>query len=112
MLQPDQDLAPYRRLVEIAETECALVQAGHYDELGRLQADWAETRGLLRTPPPVTAEPLLRRALALSAQAEAELRAGMDEIQRELGQVGRTRTVGRAYAGAPAPQRGAIDTAA
>lgn len=110
MLQPD--LAPYQRLVELAETEVALVQAGHFDELGRLQADWAETRGLLRTPPPVAAEPLLRRALALSAQAEADLKAGMAEIQRELGQVGHTRTVGRAYAGAPTPQRSAIDTAA
>lgn len=110
MLQPD--LTPYHRLVELAETECALVQAGHFDELGRIQADWAEARGLLPSPPPVAAEPLLRRALALSAQAETELRSGMTEIQRELGQVGKSRTVGRAYAGAPAAPRASIDTAA
>ena len=112
MLSPDA-LTPYRRLVELAETECALVQAGHYDELGRVQADWAEARGLLPSRPPIGAEPLLRRALALAAQTEADLRSGMTEIQRELGQVGRSRSVGRAYApAAAAPPQGRIDTAA
>ncbi len=112
MHQPDA-LTPYRRLVELAETECALVQAGHLDELGRVQADWAEARGLLPTRPPVGAEPLLRRAMALTAQTEADLRSGMLLIQRELGDVGRSRTVGRAYAPAPsAPPAARIDTAA
>ncbi|MBJ7470435.1 MAG: hypothetical protein JHD16_04005 [Solirubrobacteraceae bacterium] len=112
MLQLDA-LTPYRRLVDLAETECALVQAGHFDELGRLQAEWAEARGLLPSKPPIGAEPLLRRALALAAQSEAELRAGMAEIQRELGQVGRSRSVGRAYSpAAGGPVQGRIDTAA
>ncbi len=111
MFAPDA-LTPYRRLVELAETECALVQAGHFDELGRVQADWAEARGLLPRRPPVGAEPLLRRALALAAQTELDLRSGMTEIQRELGQVGQSRTLGRAYAPTSAPLRGRIDTAA
>lgn len=112
MLPPDA-LTPYRRLVELAETECALVQAGHYDELGTVQAEWAEARGLLPSRPPVEAEPLLRRALALAAQSETELRSGMAELQKELGDVGRSRTVGRAYApAASAPPASRVNYAA
>ena len=106
-------LTPYRHLVQLAETECALVQAGHLDELDRVQAEWAEARGLLPSRPPRDAAPLLRRALALAAQSERDLARGMTEIQRELGQVGQTRTVGRAYApAASAPPTSRIDYAA
>lgn len=110
---PADHLAPYRRLVEIAETEIALIQAGHYDEAMRLTADWAEARGLLPSKPPREAEPLLRRALALTAQTDQSLKAGMAELQREMGSVGQTRTVGRAYSpSAAAPPASRIDTAA
>lgn len=112
-MPPTDHLAPYRRLVEIAETEIALLQAGHYDEVTRLSAEWAEARGLLPSKPPRDAEPLLRRALALTAQYDAGVRNGMLEIQRELGQVGQSRSLGRAYspAAADAPVS-RIDTAA
>lgn len=106
-------LAPYRRLVELAETECALVQAGHLDELNGLQAEWDATRRLLPAVPPRAAGPLLTRALTLASQSELGLQAHRVRLQRELGEVDHSRAVGRAYA--PASAAGAvrsIDTAA
>ncbi len=92
-------LTPYRRLVELAETECALLQAGHVDELDALQIEWSTLMADLPPTPPVDAGDLLRRAIALSAQTERDLRTGMTELQREMGEAGRTRAVGRAYGG-------------
>ena len=106
-------LAPYLRLVALAETECALAQAGQFDQLDQLHAEWqALLRGLPLTPP-AGAEPALRRALSLSQQAAGQLAASCAEVQRELGTVEHTRTVGRAYAPSAAlPAARAIDTAA
>lgn len=106
-------LAAYRRLVELAETECVLAQTGRTDELTALQGEWAQAMLQLPPTPPVDAKPLLRRALALSAQSQHALSAGMTELQRELGQAGRSRAVGRAYSpAAGAPERTSIDLAA
>ena len=106
-------LAAYHRLVELAETECALSQAGHADELTALQVEWADAMDALPAVPLAGAKPLLRRALALSAQAQLALTAGMSELQRELGQAGRSRAVGRAYTpAASGPAASSIDMAA
>lgn len=112
-MQATDSLAPYRRLVELAETECAIVQAGHMDELAALHAEWDIARRLLPAAPPRAAEPLLRRALTLASQSELGLQAHRVRLQRELGEVDHSRAVGRAYA--PASAAGAvrsIDTAA
>jgi hypothetical protein len=119
-MQVVDHLTPYRRLVELAETECALLQAGHLDEVEALQGEWAELMGTLPPTPPRDAGDLLRRAIALSAQAQQDFRSAMTDLQREMGEAGRTRAVGRAYGGGsyggsayPAPGSGArIDTAA
>ena len=92
-------LAPYYRLVELAETECALLSAGRIDEVDALQLEWSILMGELPATPPPEAADLLRRAIALSAQAERDLRSGMVDLQREMGEAGRTRAVGRAYGG-------------
>ena len=64
-----QRLADYQALVDLAECECALVQAGRVDELPELQAEWRSRLAVLEQPPPDGAEPLLRRALSVSEQS-------------------------------------------
>lgn len=107
-------LLPYRQLVELAESQCALVQAGHVDELPALQAEWSAIADRLPAAAPAGSGPLLRRASALVAQAEAGLVTFGRELQREMGQVGDSRALGRAYApaGYGAQRAGSIDTAA
>ncbi|MDO9353735.1 MAG: hypothetical protein Q7T55_08565 [Solirubrobacteraceae bacterium] len=119
-MQVVDHLTPYRRLVELAETECALLQAGHLDEVEVLQFEWADLMGTLPAVPPRDAGDLLRRAVALSAQAQQDYRSVMADLQREMGEAGRTRAVGRAYGGgsyggsayAAPGAAGRIDTAA
>jgi hypothetical protein len=109
---PDR-LAPYRELVEIAQNECAMVQAGHIDELGRIQDDWNAVLRTLPANPPADAEALIRHALALTAQTELAIQAGLIKLQQEMGEVDRTRAVGRAYSPAAAMvERHQVDTAA
>lgn len=108
-----EQLAPYQRLVELAETECALAQAGQFDQLDQLQAEWQELLSSLPRMPPAGAEPSLQRALVLSQQAAAQLIKACAEVQRELGSVEHTRAVGRAYTPPTAtPAARSIDTAA
>jgi hypothetical protein len=90
-------LAPYRVLVEIAETELALTSAGHWGELAGVHDAWGNALDALPPRPPADAEPLLRRALALSEQSEQVIAAARDAVMRELGDVGRQRDAGRAY---------------
>lgn len=114
---PDH-LSPYRRLVELGETECALLQAGHLDEVEALQLEWTQAMADLPSTPPADAADLLRRLVALSAQSRTDLARAMADLGREMGEAGRTRAVGRAYGGsASAGTYGAmatstIDTAA
>ena len=103
MLVPAADqLAPYQRLVEVAETELALVTAGHWEELARVHDTWAQALSVLPAQPPREAEPLLRRALALSQQTEQRIAVARDGVLRELNGVGEKRAAGRAYAPAAA----------
>ncbi|MBO9533285.1 MAG: hypothetical protein J7513_09965 [Solirubrobacteraceae bacterium] len=97
-----EPLAAYRRLVEVAETELALVTAGHWDELARVHDAWGQALGALPAQPPAEAEPLLRRALALSEQTERSIAAARDDVLRELDGVGHKRAAGQAYRPAPA----------
>jgi ABC-type transporter Mla subunit MlaD len=106
-------LAPYRELVELAQNECAMVQAGHIDELARIQDDWNAVLRTLPANPPADAEALIRHALALTAQTELAIQAGMVQLQQEMGEADRTRTVGRAYSPAAAMATShRVDTAA
>jgi hypothetical protein len=101
-------LMPYRLLVEVAETELALTSAGHWGELSGVHDAWAQALAALPPRPPAEAEPLLRRALALSEQSETVIAAARDEVMREMDDVVRQRAAGRAYApttvGAPSLQ--------
>lgn len=99
-------LAPYRVLVEVAETELALASAGHWGELAAVHDAWAKALSVLPARPPADAEPLLRRALALSEQSERVIATARDGVMRELGGIGRQQEAGRAYqpAVAVAPQ--------
>jgi hypothetical protein len=90
-------LAPYRVLVQVAETELALASAGHWGELAAVHDAWGEALGGLPARPPAEAEPLLRRALALSEQSEQVIAAARDTVMRELGGIGRQQEAGRAY---------------
>ncbi|MFT4034430.1 MAG: hypothetical protein QM679_02515 [Patulibacter sp.] len=92
-----ETLAAYEAVVTLAETELALVAAGHWDELERVRAAWDQALAALPPRPPAEAEPLLRRALALAEQAEALIADAREGVLRELGGVGRQRAVGRAY---------------
>jgi len=105
-----QRLADYQALVDLAECECALVQAGRVDELPELQAEWRARLELLEQPPPDGAELLLRRALSVAEQS-AE---GMVELQRtittQLAEADGSRKAGRAYRPDTGPSRGQVDT--
>lgn len=90
-------LAPYRALVEVAETELALASAGHWGELAGVHDAWGRALDALPLRPPADAEPLLRRALALSEQSERVIATARDAVMRELGDVGRHQEAGRAY---------------
>lgn len=99
--------AAYVRLGELAESELALVTAGHFDQLEELWEEREKLLASLPAVPPQSAEPFLRRAVALSDEAQAAIRAAQSEIARELGSVGQSRAVGRAYApptGEPEPR--------
>lgn len=64
-----------------------------------MQAEWSRLMADLPPNPPADAGDLLRRALALSSQSERDLRTGMVELQREMGEAFRKRALGRAYGG-------------
>lgn len=95
-------LEPYRALVEVAETELALASAGHWGELASVHDAWAAALDALPPRPPADAEPLLRRALALSEQSEVVIAAARDDVLLKLGGVDRHREAGRAYGYQPA----------
>lgn len=97
MLGGGEQLAGYHALVAVAETELALVSAGHWDELPAVHAAWDEALASLPPRPPAAAEALLRRALALSEQSEQAITAAREVVMRELGGVAEKRQVGRAY---------------
>jgi hypothetical protein len=93
----DPRLLPYVRLLDVAESECALAQAGHFDELARMNEERLAALADLPDRAPAEAEDAIRRALALSQQTEASLAAERDRLARELEDAGQRRVVGRAY---------------
>jgi hypothetical protein len=97
MLGSTDHLAAYRALVEVAETEIALASAGHWGELSGVHEAWAAALAALPPRPPADAEPLLRRALALSEQTEQVIAAARDDVMREMEGVVKQRAAGRAY---------------
>ncbi len=101
MLGGADHLAVYRALVEVAQTELALATAGHWSELAGVHDSWALALASLPPRPPADAEPLLRRALALSEQTEQVVSLARDGVMRQLGGVNEQRKVGRAYQPAP-----------
>jgi hypothetical protein len=109
----DDPLLPYRRLLDIVETECALAQAGHFEEYLRMRPEHDQAMADLPDQAPVEAADAIRRALAIAALTDLSLEAERDRLAGEIGKAVRRRAVGRAYVpatGGPAPT--VIDRAA
>lgn len=110
----EPQLTVYAELVEVTESMCGVVRAGHLEELPALEARARVLGASLPATPPNTAEPALRRLQLLTAQLEVDLKTSIGAIADELGDVDRSRAAGRAYrpGGASAPSASRIDTAA
>ena len=98
------DLAPYERLVVLAERETALVAADGWEDLADLAAERAACVAALPPVAPPEAAPLLHRLVALQAMASGALTASRAEVGRELGSLGRGRSAVRGYAASAAPR--------
>jgi len=92
------DLAPYERLVGLAEREAGLVAAGAWEDLAPLAAERAAIAAALPAVPPAEAAPLLHELAGLHAVAAGALAAARAEAGRELGALGRGRQAVRGYA--------------
>jgi hypothetical protein len=88
---------PYAVLVELAERERDLVDAGSVEQLAPLAAERAALVAALPDQAPPAALPALERAAALQRATSAALEAAMAETRRRLGAVDRGRDAVRAY---------------
>ena len=104
---------PYRALVEIAERERALVDAGRLEELEALAAEREALIATLPPQAPPSALPALERAHALERATSAVLRASLNELRHSIAALETGRDAARAYVvgppQAPPPQ---VNTAA
>jgi hypothetical protein len=94
------DLAPYERLVELAERELALVSAFDVSCIGELVA-LQQARTTLATglplQPPAAAGPALERAAALQQRTTAALVLLRAELGQRLGELDRARRAANGY---------------
>jgi hypothetical protein len=67
-------MSAYDELVALAEIELELVKSGDYAALGPVQRAWQALTVTLPARAPLSAEPKLKRAAALNANAVALLR--------------------------------------
>jgi hypothetical protein len=103
---------PYAALVEIAERERALVDAGRIEELDALAAERDALIATLPPQAPASARPALERAHALQRATSAVLRASLNELRHSLAALDRGRGVARAYAAGPQAPPTQVNTAA
>jgi hypothetical protein len=106
-MQPPLD--GYRRLAEVARRQSALVEAGRFEELAAVAAEWDALVARLPEQAPAAARPLLEESSRLVASASATLAAGLADTRRQLGQLGQGRRAVAGYAaGAPAATGGGL----
>lgn len=105
-------LGPFRELVTLAEGVCAHVDAERWDELARVQEEFARRLAELHGPDPAGAAPLLQRAFELHLQAARGLQARKAAIVAELQDVHRGRTAAAGYAPAGVPAAATVNRAA
>lgn len=105
-------LAPYLALIDVTQSMCGLIGAGHLEQLQPLQQRAQELWATVPAMPPADAEPLLRRLQQLTTELERALHDAQAQIGIELGSVDRSRVAGRAYAPGAAASTSRIDTAA
>jgi hypothetical protein len=91
-------LAPYERLLALAEREAALVGAGALGDLPALAAEREATVAGLPATPPRAAGALLSQLAGMQGLATAALAAGRVEAGRELGSLRRGRGAVHGYA--------------
>lgn len=99
-------LAPYERLLELAERETTLVGAGALEDLQALAAERSATIAGLPAVAPREAAGLLAQLGAMQALTTAAMVSARAETGRELRSLGRGRGAVQGYA-ASASQAGA-----
>ncbi len=108
-------LAPYERLVALAERETTLVGSQAWEDLALLAGERQAILATLPPAPPAEARHLLERLAGIQALVTAALAGARAETARELGTLGRGRGAVRGYAastGHAAPRAGRLDGAA
>jgi hypothetical protein len=101
--EPDPQLAPYARLLELARLAEALVADDRHTELDGV---WAERDAIVaRLParPPADARPLLLETSRAVRATELLLRTGLDASRRSLQALGTGRRAAAGYGGAVVP---------
>lgn len=103
-------LAPYERLVGLAQLEAGLVASQAWEDLERLASDRQAILATLPHTPPAEAAPVLERLAGIQGVVTAALAAARAETATELRTLGRGRGAVRGYAastatGVPGPAR-------
>jgi hypothetical protein len=95
----------YERILELARREAELVATGRLEELGAVWAERDEITAQLGAspPPPEAREPLLEAERIVRATRE-RIRALLEELGEELGQLSSGRRAVSGYAGATQPR--------
>ena len=93
-------LAPYERLLALAEHEASLVASGAWEDLSALGAERAASVAVLPPVPPPGALLLLERLAGIQAGTTAALSAGRAATADELHRLRRGRGAVQGYAAA------------
>ena len=104
--------AAHAQLVDLAERQLELADAGSWDELAAAMEQWGRTAAALpAVAAPDAREPLTRLA-ELHDQLRARLATGRADTARELGALHRGRGAVRGYQAAALVPGGQVDGAA
>ena len=108
-------LAPYERLVDLAEREASLVGSEAWDDLAALSGERQAVLAALPHTPPREAGPILERLAGCQALVTAALATARAAAAAELQTLGRGRGAVRGYASSTvqgAPGLARLDDAA
>ena len=98
-MDPEPDLAPYARLVELARTEADLVERNAYEELAPIASERDAIVGALPGRPPLAAGPLLAEAFAVVGTTQRTMADDLASTERSLGAIDSGRRVAAGYGG-------------
>jgi hypothetical protein len=91
-------IAPYERLLALAEREAALVAAEAWDDLAAVAAERAALIARLPAVPPRAARPVLERLSGVQQLLVAALATARAQTAAEIGRLGRGRGAMQGYA--------------